>query len=447
MNHGKFAEMPVQKISITDFLLYAETMPVIDVRSPGEYVHAHLPGAYSLPLFTDEERKVVGTAYKQQGRQQAIKFGLDFFGPKMKSMVEEVEKMFEVRGTKYDVISEMPDLTKEKSTEALSALNPKLQTTNHKQQTSNSVLLHCWRGGMRSGAVAWLLDLYGFKVYILDGGYKAFRNWVLQQFETDHPLKIIGGYTGSGKTELLSELKKKGEAVIDLEALANHKGSAFGGIGKGAQPSTEMFENRLALQLWKTGGMCNVGESLMYEVRGTKYDIEGPEILQDSETPTSEIQHQTSNIKHQTSNIVHPTSNIQHRTIWLEDESQRIGNINIPNEFWKTMRSKPVVFLDIPFEERLEYITSNYGKCDKEKLVNAVMRIKKRLGGLEAKAAINFLLEDDVKESFRILLSYYDKLYKKGLHSRENQQSLITEIKSDKVEAAFNAQLVLKHNN
>ena len=356
--------MSATKLSINEFLDQAGVFPVIDVRSPGEYKHAHIPNAYSLPLFTDEERKVVGTAYKQESRATAIKHGLDFFGPKMKRMIEEVEKILETR-----------------------------------QDNNKTILVHCWRGGMRSGAVAWLLDLYGFKVYTLEGGYKAFRNWVLLQFEKEYPLRILGGYTGSGKTEVLSSLKEKGELVIDLEALANHKGSAFGGIGQGEQPSPEMFENSLAVQLYN------------------------------AQTSIEQIR----------------KSDLQSRSIWLEDESQRIGNINIPITFWKTMRSKEIVFLDVPFEERLENIIKGYGKADKEKLVNAVIRVKKRLGGAETKAAINYLLEDDLKEAFRILLCYYDKWYSKGLHSRENLNELITEIKSDKTDAELNTQLVLNY--
>src|SRR5258705_5125928 len=93
---------------------------------------------------------------------------------------------------------------------------------------SRLVLVHCWRGGMRSAGIAWLLDLYGFKVYTLVGGYKVYRRWVLQQFEKEYPINILGGYTGSGKTEVLQTIAKKQQPVIDLEKLANHKGSAFG---------------------------------------------------------------------------------------------------------------------------------------------------------------------------------------------------------------------------
>jgi tRNA 2-selenouridine synthase len=345
--------MAVSKLSVNEFLDLAKMNNVIDVRSPGEYNHAHIPHAFSLPLFTDEERKIVGTAYKQESREKAIKHGLDFFGTKMVKMVEEVEKISSTKNVK-------------------------------------TVLVHCWRGGMRSSAVGWLLDLYGFKVYLLEGGYKAFRNWVLQQFEKDYPLKVIGGYTGSGKTELLAEMRRKGETIIDLEALANHRGSAFGGMGQGAQPSPELFENTLALELYNASHIS--AEQL----------------------------------------------------IWIEDESQRIGNINIPISFWKLMRNKPVVFLDIPFEERLNNIIEGYGNADKDKLENAILRISKRLGGLETKAAINCLLDNNIKDCFRILLSYYDKWYMKGLHSRENCNDLVLQIKSDNVDHIKNAQLVLQ---
>lgn len=365
--------MAIQKLLIEDFIQLAKQHPLFDVRSPGEYLHAHIPGAYSLPLFTDEERAVVGTAYKKQSREQAIKAGLDYFGPKMRKMVEEVESLVK-----------------------------KHPTTNHKQQTTNTVLVHCWRGGMRSAGVAWLLDLYGFKVYTLVGGYKTYRKWVRQQFEKEYSFKIIGGHTGSGKTLVLQQLAQQ-HATVDLEALANHKGSAFGGMG--AQPTQEMFENLLAIALLDTG-----------------YSI------LDKDASTTNYQQQTSNHKPQ--------------TIWLEDESQRIGNLQIPMPLWYTMRKSPVYFLDIPFEERLNYITEEYSKTEKEKLVNAVMRIQKRLGGLETKNAINHLLEDNYRESFRILLRYYDKWYQKALHNRENIAALLNKIPCSGVDTLVNTQKI-----
>lgn len=354
--------MAVQKIDIEEFLRLAGQHPVLDVRSPGEYKHAHIPGAHSFPLFSDEERKVVGTAYKQQSREQAIKFGLDYFGVKMRKMVEEAEK---IADSHKPIVKKVDD--------TLSATG------------SKTILVHCWRGGMRSGAVAWLLDLYGFKIYSLAGGYKAFRRWSLQQFEKQYSFRILGGYTGSGKTYLLQNLQKAGETIINLEGLAHHKGSAFGNIGMPSQPTQEQFENKLALALFAAGS---------------------------------------------------------NTAIWLEDESQRIGDVNIPINIWHQMRKTQVFFIDIPFEERLTHIVAEYGKLERERLVNAVIRIKKRLGGLETKEAINALIEDRVEDCFRILLTYYDKWYSRGLHNRENLEALLYKLPCKTVDESNTKQLL-----
>ncbi len=345
-------------------------MPIMDVRSPGEYAHAHIPGAYSLPLFTDEERKVVGTLYKQEGREQAIKAGLDYYGPKMRHMVEEVEGILR----KFESPNTQPLIP-----------NSKFQIPNSNPPIPNSILLHCWRGGMRSAGVAWLLDLYGFKVYTLRGGYKAYRNWVLAQFEKPYPFRILGGYTGSGKTGVLKVMVKAKHAVIDLEGLAHHKGSAFGALGEAAQPGQEHFENILAAELHKVSNELPEGSC-----------------------------------------------------IWLEDESRRIGNLNLPPRLWENMRRSPLYFLEIPFEERLEYIVAEYGKFKKEELINSVLRITKRLGNLNTKNAINYLLEDNLKESFRILLAYYDKFYSKDIDNRETLKERINIIHCEHVDAMAN---------
>ncbi|MCC6370987.1 MAG: tRNA 2-selenouridine(34) synthase MnmH [Bacteroidia bacterium] len=349
--------MAINRIQINDFLEFAKSHPVLDVRSPGEYEHAHIPGALSFPLFTNEERKIVGTAYKQQSRENAIKIGLDYFGKNLVSMVENAEK----------ILKEHPSGTRE-------------------------IGVHCWRGGMRSAAVAWLLDLYGFKVTVLTGGYKTYRHWVLQQFEKNHTLCILGGNTGSNKTGLLN-LYAKTNRVIDLEALANHKGSAFGNLNQEAQPGQEHFENLLAMQLHGF-----------------------------SDTRSAQA-------------------------IWLEAESQRLGSVNIPFSFFIQMRQAPMVYLQVPFEARLDYIVEDYGKFEKEKLINALLRIKKKLGGLELKNAINFLLEEDTKSCFAILLKYYDKLYLKGLQNNEFKSRTITYIESDTIDAHINLQKLNAHVN
>jgi tRNA 2-selenouridine synthase len=347
--------MGVEKISVDTFVAHAKTFPVIDVRSEAEFEHAHIPGAWNLPLFNNDERKIVGTIYKQTSREEAIKKGLEFFGPKMKEMILFVEG--------------------------------KLHEANSSNKT---ILVHCWRGGMRSAGVAWLLDLYGFKVYTLVGGYKAYRNWVLTTLELKPRLKILGGFTGSGKTIVLDALKKLNQSVIDLEGIAGHRGSAFGNIGLPKQPTQEMFENKLAREIF----------------------------IQVEENKDPEI--------------------------WLEDESQRIGTVNIPQLFWLHMRNSPVHFLDIPFERRLDYLVETYGKLPVEELKSATERIQKKLGGLETKTALDFLDHNNIREGFSILLKYYDKLYNKGLEKRDDPKPVIVTYQSTKVDAHENAALLIK---
>ena len=379
--------MAVKRIDIDPFLELSQSIPVLDVRSPGEYNHAHIPGAYSLPLFTDEERKIVGTAYKQQSREDAIKIGLDFFGKKMSKMVEEAE----------EIVGRLA-MTDGRN------MNASSRTTANEQWSPKQVIVHCWRGGMRSAGVAWLLDLYGFDVYTLVGGYKVFRRHVLNTFNQQFHFRILGGYTGSGKTYVLNGLEKIGEKIIDLEGLANHKGSAFGAIGQMPQPSQEMFENLLATELSKKVSRLAMADEL----------------------------HTTDNEQRSAANV-----------IWLEDESQRIGSVNIPQPLWNTMRQSIIFFLEIPFEERLKHIVAEYGKLDKEKMVNAIIRIKKRLGGLETKTAIGYLLDNDFHHCFEILLKYYDKQYSKGLYNRSNLESLLNKIAVDIVDENKNAKQLI----
>jgi tRNA 2-selenouridine synthase len=342
--------MAVQKIDIDDFLIQAPNSLIIDVRSPGEFEHAHIVSALNLPLFTNEERAIIGTTYKKQSREEAIKVGLPLFGTKLLPMIETVEKW-----------------------------------VSEKQQGANTIkptiLVHCWRGGMRSAAVAWLLDLYGFKVYQLTGGYKAYRNWVLNQFIKEYPIKVLGGFTGSGKTEILHTLQQRNNTVIDLEGLANHKGSAFGAIGQAVQPTQEMFENKLATALF---------------------------------------------------------NNKTDQPFWVEDESQRIGLVMIPSAFFLQMRNSICHFIIIPFEDRLNFIVQNYGGFD------ATVRIQKRLGGLETKNAVQFFNENNIISAFAILLKYYDRWYEKNTLSASPPKLLVQQFNAEKVDPVHNALLVEK---
>lgn len=344
--------MKFKSIKIDEFVDLSNQYLIFDVRSPSEYKHAHFPNAISLPLFNDEERKEIGTAYKKVSREKAIKIGLDYFGPRMKEMVEVVEK----------------HLT---------------------DKDSNKVLLHCWRGGMRSSAVAWLLDFYGFDVLVLEGGYKRYRNWVLSEFEKPHKLRILSGFTGSGKTEILHELKRLDCAVIDLEGLANHKGSAFGGIGMPPQPSNEQFENYLAMELYALN------------------------------------------------------KKFKNIPIWLESESSRIGNVHNNNLFFNQMKEAERIHIEVSKEERLLKIVNEYGGLDKNALIKAVERIQKRLGGLAVKNVSEFIKNGDFIHAFEILLSYYDKGYEKS----NLFQKPVLEVHLNDTNPEKNAQLIIEEIN
>jgi tRNA 2-selenouridine synthase len=351
--------MPIEKIDVEKFLQLSQSFPVLDVRSPAEYTHAHIPGAFSVPIFTDEQRKIIGTAYTRQSRQIAVDHGLNYFSERMKIIPGEVEKIYVDKKQKDDA--------------------------------GKTFLVHCWRGGMRSEAVAWLLNLYGYKIYLLRGGYKSFRRWVLSQFQKPYELNILGGFTGSGKTEVLKELAANGKKAIDLEGMAQHKGSAFGSLGEAPQPGAEMFENVLAVQLWHTS---------------SKGDKTSP--------------------------------------IWLEDESAHIGTVGIPKPFWLQMRQSKLFFLDIPFEKRLDYIVKTYGAFESASLIECVLKIRKRLGGLETKNVLQFIEQGNVKDAFSILLKYYDKMYAQSLLNRAKLDSLLQKISLPNV-AKNNALLLPEH--
>lgn len=306
-----------------DAFLAERDAPVIDVRSPGEFARGHLPGARNLPLFSDAERALVGTCYKQRGRDAAVLEGLRIVGPRMAHLVEEAR-----------------------------AIAP-----------HGRVRVHCWRGGERSGSVAWLLDKAGFaQAHTLKGGYKAFRAYVLRSFNGPWPLRVIGGFTGSGKTAVLRQLQAAGEQVVDLEALARHKGSSFGMLGQEPQPTTEQFENLLWSAL-------------------TALDPQRP--------------------------------------VWVEDESVMIGRVKLPDDLFGAMQHAPLLFLQVPPTERVERLVMEYGGFPKEELEQALVRIRKRVGPQHCKAALEALAAGDLHTVARIALTYYDKAYARSVAGRD----------------------------
>ena len=316
-------------LPIADFLNKAETLPVVDVRSPGEFAQGHIPGAVNIPLFSNDERAQVGTTYKQVSQEEALLLGLELVGPKMADFVRESK-----------------------------VLAP-----------GKEILVHCWRGGMRSGSFGWLLETAGMKVSTLVGGYKAFRNEVLTGFEKPQHILVLGGKTGSGKTEILHKLRELGEQVIDLEGLAHHKGSSYGAIGQLPQPSSEHFENEIYAQ-WRK---------------------------------------------------LHPA-----RRVWIEDESHTVGRCLIPDALWTQMRNAPLVVVNMDKRIRIERLVREYACFDLNLLYEATDRIQKRLGGQHHKAAIAALDQKDFATVADITLTYYDKAYQHGIGSRRVLYTLET---------------------
>ncbi len=309
------------------------TGPVVDVRAPAEFAQGHIPGARNLPLFSDDERAAVGTTYKQQGRQAAVQLGLELVGPRLGELGGALNALAEAAG-------------------------------------GDPLRLHCWRGGMRSESMAWLAAQLDLSVLLLEGGYKAFRRWVLERFECSWPIHLMGGRTGSGKTDLLLALAQRQTAVVDLEGLAHHRGSSFGSLGMPPQPSTEHYENRIAIAL---------------------------EGLREAEQ------------------------------IWVEAESVQVGRCRIPAGLWRQMQAAPLLEIRRPLEERLEQLVEVYGNQDPTALREATERIARRLGPQRTSAALAAIAEQQWGEAARQMLDYYDRCYDHELerHGGSNQHQLL----------------------
>ncbi len=193
---------------------------LIDVRSPSEYYKGHMPNSINIPLFDNDERSIIGTIYKKQGREKAVIEGLKFIEKKIELLID---KLF-MNIDSHKIIAE-------------------------KNNNEFSIRIYCSRGGMRSQSIAWLLEKYKYNPITLKGGYKKYRRWILDSFSKKWNIVIIGGKTGTGKTRLLSLLEKNKYQTIDLEGFACHRGSTFGGLGMKKQPSNEHFENIIAEKL------------------------------------------------------------------------------------------------------------------------------------------------------------------------------------------------------
>ncbi|MCH8331600.1 MAG: tRNA 2-selenouridine(34) synthase MnmH [Bacteroidetes bacterium] len=330
-------------VPIGDFLNLANELPIIDVRSPKEFAKGHIPGASNIELFSDEERAMVGTIYKQVGKKEALDKAVELIDPKKNQLVLKAEEL-------------APD---------------------------KKALVHCWRGGMRSERLATFLEMHGFESFVLEKGYKAYRQYIHAAFEKPVKLLVLGGMTGSGKTDVLQALGELGEQILDLEHHARHKGSSFGHIGQEEQPTTEQFENELG-RLW---------------------------IDMDMSKP-----------------------------IWVEDESKTIGTVHLPEALYKWIRSSPVIKLELKFADRIKRLVRDYSVYDNELLKQSILRISKRLGDQNAVMALEALEADEHETVAEITLKYYDKAYSHGLSKRDHDTIFDVQLEAD--DPAKNAAVV-----
>ena len=299
-----------------------DTHCIVDARTPLEFAEDHLPGAINVPLLSNDERVEVGTLYKQEGAHLARIRGLELTAGRFPQIVAEIA--------------------------ATAAGRP--------------ILVYCWRGGLRSKTIASILDLTGFPVKQLVGGYKAFRNQVAAYFDNftpNAPLVVLHGMTGIGKTTLLGLLAERGESIVDLEGIACHRGSAFGSLGLSQKNLTQ---KRFETLLWDRFRKLPVG----------KY-------------------------------------------IYLEGESRRIGQMTLPGNLYDVMGESIKVWCTASLETRVRRLTDEYGLKEYEAgLTEALERIKKRLGGDKYAEIAGYLLRWEMEPFMtELIVSYYDKLYYK----------------------------------
>jgi tRNA 2-selenouridine synthase len=249
----------------------------------------------------------------------------------------------------------------------------------------NRLLVHCWRGGMRSEAMAWLFSLGDIDTKILDGGYKSYRHYVLEKLSEKRKYIILGGLTGSGKTEMLKTLKTTGHQVIDLEGIACHKGSAFGSLGQPDQPTSEHFANLLFHEIEKTD---------------------------------------------------------KNKFVWFEDESKNIGTVFMPDEFYLRLQESPVIAIIMTVQTRMPRLIKEYSAYPKEELILSIKKISKRLGGDNTKVAIAELEANSLTRAIEITLNYYDKTYMYGLKRKD--KDMIHYIRTETDDTKANVSEILK---
>jgi tRNA 2-selenouridine synthase len=329
-----------ETLLIEDFLprLNSGEALLLDARSESEFYHGRIPGAVNIPLLNDEHRKEVGIIYKHKGRSEAVEKGFELVGGKFVDYVRHVKNIL---------------------------------SQESRARNQESVFIYCWRGGMRSNIMSWVLETAGIKTTLLKGGYKSYRRWALKEIEKERQFIVIGGKTGSGKTFLLNELAKCGEQILDLEAMANHRGSAYGAIGMEPQPRQEHFENLIAWQLSKTNASL---------------------------------------------------------PLWIENESRKVGSLNVPNSIFDRMLISPLIEVVIPDDERVQRILGEYGKFSVVELRDNTIKLERSLGGARLKEALQLLDANNLTDWIKLMLTYYDKTYQYGLSVRNPELNFPVEV-------------------
>lgn len=337
----------MQILNAEEFINSSQSLPIVDVRSPAEFAEGHIPQAINIPIFNDQERAVIGTLYINKGRITAIEKGLEIVGPRMADFVRQALKIAH----------------------------------------SGEIAIYCWRGGMRSESMAWLFERVNIKCSLLAGGYKSYRNYLLEKVGNIPGLIVIEGYTGSGKTEILHALQHLGEQIIDLERLANHKGSVFGGISQNPQPSTQQFQNNMLREI-------------------LRFDLS--------------------------------------KRVWVEGESKTVGRVFVPDPFWDAMNSAQNIEIQVPRSERIGRLVTEYGTLPSELMENAISTIVKRLGVLRMNEILQNYRDRELPTVAEKLLNYYDQTYQ---YSRDKYKMKLTEILLPTGDAISNAVIILKKIN
>jgi tRNA 2-selenouridine synthase len=299
---------------------------VIDARTPSEFAEDHIPGAISAPVLDDAQRAEVGTLYQRVSPFEAKKVGAALIARNVAVHIDNLWKTMD-KGWKP--------------------------------------LVYCWRGGKRSGAMAHILREVGWDAQTLPGGYKAYRRWVVQELEkrpSGFEYVVVHGPTGSGKSRLLAALKASGAQVLDLEALAAHRGSVLGGLPDRPQPSQKMFESLLLKEL----SLLNTG-----------------------------------------------------RPVYVEGESKKIGQLQVPDALIARMRASPCVRLETDVETRVTLLLEEYEFFlkDRQSLYRQLDCLVS-LHGREKIAAWKSLAERGEWREFvaRLLTEHYDPAYRRSSH-------------------------------